>query len=181
LLNIVDDFSDAVVNVRGRVLTPEAEPYSKALRKITVECEQAPNHASRIILAESRDALGMRRAAVDWRLTELDQSSTQQLFLTLGAEMARLYKARLAVPHWMAGSANDWTRNLIDVAHHLGTTRMSDTEQTGVVDRDCRVFGVPNLYVAGSSVFPTGGQANPTLTIVALALRLADQLQGRLQ
>jgi choline dehydrogenase-like flavoprotein len=181
LFNVVDDFSDAVLNIRGRFLTPEAEPYTRAMRRITVECEQAPNPASRITLSDSKDALGMQRAAADWRLTELDQLSTQQMFLTLGAEMARLYKARIAVPHWMAGSANDWTRSLIDVAHHIGTTRMSATEQTGVVDRNCCVFGVPNLFIAGSSVFPTGGQANPTLTIVALALRLADQLRSTIQ
>ena len=61
--------------------------------------------------------------------------------------------------------------------HHMGATRMSDSEHTGVVDKNCRVFGVDNLYVAGSSVFPTVGYANPTYTIVALALRLADHLQ----
>ena len=63
------------------------------------------------------------------------------------------------------------------MAHHLGTTRMSETDQTGVVDRDCRIHGMDNLYVAGSSVFPTGGWAFPTFTIVALALRLSDQLR----
>jgi choline dehydrogenase-like flavoprotein len=61
--------------------------------------------------------------------------------------------------------------------HHMGTTRMSDDPRTGVVDRDCRVHGMANLFVAVSSVFPTGGSANPTLTIVALALRLADHLR----
>jgi choline dehydrogenase-like flavoprotein len=62
--------------------------------------------------------------------------------------------------------------------HHIGTTRMADDPREGVVDADCRVHGVSNLYVAGSSVFPTAGNANPTLTIVALALRLADRLKG---
>jgi choline dehydrogenase-like flavoprotein len=62
--------------------------------------------------------------------------------------------------------------------HHMGTTRMASDPASGVVDADCRVHGVENLYVAGSSVFPTGGNANPTLTIIALALRLADHLAG---
>ena len=64
--------------------------------------------------------------------------------------------------------------------HHLGTTRMASDPKAGVVDADCRVHGVANLYIAGSSVFPTGGCANPTLTIVALALRLADYIKARL-
>jgi choline dehydrogenase-like flavoprotein len=60
--------------------------------------------------------------------------------------------------------------------HHIGTVRMGTTERNGVVDSHCKVFGVNNLYVAGSATFPTSGQANPTLTIVALALRLAGRL-----
>jgi choline dehydrogenase-like flavoprotein len=64
--------------------------------------------------------------------------------------------------------------------HHMGTTRMHADPRRGVVDADCRVHGITNLYVAGSSVFPTSGAANPTLTIVALALRLALHLQNRL-
>ena len=64
-----------------------------------------------------------------------------------------------------------------DASHHMGTTRMSASPRTGVVDRDCRVHGVRNLYVAGSAVFPSAGHANPTLTIAALALRLADYLR----
>jgi choline dehydrogenase-like flavoprotein len=63
--------------------------------------------------------------------------------------------------------------------HHMGTTRMSDDPKRGVVDRHCRVHGMENLYVAGSSVFPTSGSANPTLTLVALTLRLADHLKER--
>jgi choline dehydrogenase-like flavoprotein len=65
-----------------------------------------------------------------------------------------------------------------DASHHIGTTRMSDDPRTGVVDKDCRVHGVGNLFIAGSSVFPTSGFANPTLTIVALAIRLAEHLKG---
>jgi choline dehydrogenase-like flavoprotein len=70
-----------------------------------------------------------------------------------------------------------WSPRMIGGHHHMGTTRMSDDPRTGVVDRDCRVHGMANLFIAGSSVFPTGGSANPTLTIVALALRMADHLR----
>ncbi|HYJ39430.1 MAG TPA: GMC family oxidoreductase [Steroidobacteraceae bacterium] len=180
IFNVVADFSDVALNVRRRFLRPGAEPYSRTLRQILLEGEQSPNPSSRIRLAEATDALGMRRVMADWRLTELDRHSTQLLVLTVATEMARLYKARMSIPFWLGDSQTDWSRHLRDVAHHIGTTRMADSEQKGVVDADCRVFGVPNLFVAGSSVFPTGGQANPTLTIVALALRLADHLKGKL-
>ena len=180
LFNVVEDFSDVALNVRRRFLTPGKEPYTRALRQIMLEGEQSPDPSSRIRLSDATDALGMRRVVADWRLNELDRHSTQQLVLTVATEMARLYKARMSIPFWLSDSQTDWTRYLRDVAHHMGTTRMADSEQKGVVDADCRVFGVPNLYVAGSSVFPTGGQANPTLTIVALALRLADHLKSKL-
>jgi choline dehydrogenase-like flavoprotein len=67
---------------------------------------------------------------------------------------------------------------IIDMAHTLGTTRMSQTPNSGVVDVNCRVHGVRGLYVAGGSVFPTSGHANPTLMILALAIRLADTLKA---
>ena len=67
---------------------------------------------------------------------------------------------------------------LIEIAcHHMGTTRMSDSPTTGVVDRDCKVHGIGNLYIASSSVYPTSSWVNPTLTIVALTLRLADHIK----
>jgi choline dehydrogenase-like flavoprotein len=80
----------------------------------------------------------------------------------------------------MTEEAGTWPPHLRGDEHHTGTTRMHDDAAQGVVDRNCRVHGVPNLYVAGSSVFPTAGAANPTLTIVALALRLASHLKERL-
>jgi choline dehydrogenase-like flavoprotein len=73
-----------------------------------------------------------------------------------------------------------WPKDMYGDQHNMGTTRMHRDPRLGVVDEDCRLHGVANLYVAGSSTFPAGGAANPTLTIVALALRLADHLKERL-
>ena len=76
---------------------------------------------------------------------------------------------------------DDWPAGVSYGYHHMGTTRMNANPKHGVVNADCRVHGIGNLYVAGSSVFPTSGSANPTLTIVALALRLADQIKRRMR
>lgn len=93
-------------------------------------------------------------------------------------EFARLGVARVRPDAWLTDGAAGWEGKLRDMYHHIGTTRMSHSPREGAVDPDCRVHGVANLYLAGSSVFPTSGYANPTLTIVALALRLADRLKG---
>ncbi len=74
--------------------------------------------------------------------------------------------------------SSHWPRTMEAGKHHCGTTRMTDNPQTGVVDRNCKVNNISNLYVTGSSLFPTIGYANPTLTIIALALRLSDHLKG---
>ena len=78
------------------------------------------------------------------------------------------------------GEPDPWTSQVIGNWHHEGTTRMHANPDMGVVDTDCRVHGLDNLYVAGSSVFPASGSTSPTVTIVQLALRLADQLEARL-
>ena len=92
----------------------------------------------------------------------------------VGAEFGRAGLGRVQILFEEEGS--DWPADLAGGFHHMGTTRMSDDPKQGVVDRDCRVHGMSNLYVAGSSVFTTGGSSNPTMFIVALALRLADHL-----
>jgi choline dehydrogenase-like flavoprotein len=81
----------------------------------------------------------------------------------------------------MVADQREWPQPVGGGSHHMGTTRMSDNPLRGVVDRNCKVHAVDNLYVAGSSVFPTSGASNPTLTLVALTLRLADHLKGRIR
>lgn len=136
--------------------------------------EQAPNASSRVTLDSTLDSLGQRRMRLKWQLTELDLWSIERAHRLLGAELARTGIGRVVTPleaeeGWPAAYVGDW--------HHMGTTRMHDDPGKGVVDSDCALHDVPNVFVAGSSVFPTAGYANPTLTIVALALRLADHLK----
>ena len=139
-------------------------------------CEQVPNPDSRVMLAEDRDALGLRRIRLDWRLTEQDRRSLVEHMRSLAMELGALGIGRMLLK-----IADDgvWPEKVSGGSHHMGTTRMHDDPKRGVVDRNARVHGVDNLYIAGSSVFPTAGAANPTLTLVALTLRLADHLRAR--
>lgn len=140
--------------------------------------EQSPDRDSRITLSEQCDALGLPRVRVDWRLNELDTASIRGTADLIGNDVAAHFHCDFEPADWLreAGAVPP----VQGTAHHLGTTRMSDSPATGVVDRHCRVHGIDNLYVAGSSTFPTGGWAFPTLTIVALALRITDELRARL-
>ncbi len=152
---------------------------SASIPHLTLSTEQLPNPQSRVSLGEQRDELGMRRLVVDWRLSELD---TKALRTWLEVLASRLEDAGLATVDVDAAPPLDdptaLSGALVDAGHHMGTTRMAPSAEDGVVDPDCRVFGADNLFVISSSVFPTGGTSNPTLTIVALAIRLADQLRG---
>ncbi len=152
---------------------------SASVARLALGTEPLPNPESRVALAGERDALGVRRLAVDWRITEGDLAAMRAWLEILAVELERAGLAKVdlasapALEHPMALSGI-----LVDAGHHMGTTRMAREPHEGVVDPDCRVFGTENLYVASSSVFPTSGTSNPTLTIVALALRLADRLRG---
>jgi choline dehydrogenase-like flavoprotein len=142
-----------------------------------VQAEQEPNPESRIKLGEKRDELGLRLPALDWRLSDRDRSSIRRSQELLDEEL-RL--AGIGSVRRLLGD-EDPPAVVLGIHHHMGTTRMHADPHRGVVDADCRVHSVGDLYVAGSSVFPTGGWANPTLTIIALAIRLADHLAGVLR
>nr|WP_294565253.1 GMC family oxidoreductase [uncultured Rhodopila sp.] len=171
------DIEDLVPGIYRRLL---GKPVIKSHR-IDFEgfFEQAPNPESRIGLADTLDALGQRRVRLDWRLTELDIRTYRAAADIFAAELARLELGRVQLDPWLRPGVNV-TPEVWGMAHHLGTTRMAEDPRNGVVDRDCKVHGIDNLYVAGGSVFPAGGWAFPTLTIIALALRLTDHVTARL-
>jgi choline dehydrogenase-like flavoprotein len=137
--------------------------------------EQAPNPESRVLLGDSRDRLGQRRIKLDWRLLDVDLRSIQRAQELLAGAFADAgvgrFIATFQVP--VAGLPDEFGGDW----HHMGTTRMHDDPRHGVVDRNCRLHTVSNVYIAGSSVFTTAGYSNPTLTLVALALRLADHFK----
>jgi choline dehydrogenase-like flavoprotein len=145
--------------------------------ELEFHAEQAPNPDSRLTLSTQRDSLGVPRLKIDWRVTELDLVSLEKSYGLLSRELALRGAGRLDFDRdRLVFKAK---RHGIVGGHHIGTTRMSTDPKDGVVDADCRVHGVGNLFVASASVFPTSGQANPTLTLLALTFRLAEHL-GRI-
>lgn len=150
-----------------------------------VRAEQAPNPDSRVRLVDEVDALGVRRAGLDWRFLEVDRRSVAGLMGLLDEELQRIGAGRAEPADWLVEGEKLWdfdpliSSHPIGGYHHMGTTRMGASPSEGVTDAECRVYGAPNLFVAGSSLFPTSGWANPTITIIALALRLGDFLGKR--
>jgi choline dehydrogenase-like flavoprotein len=146
----------------------------KDLTELTIVnyCEQVPNPESRVFLSQERDRLNMNRLILDWKI---GAEETQTL-----ARLQELLDHYLRKTHmgFVETDPGEMTHlPYTDASHHIGTTRISENPRQGVVDVNCKVHGVHNLFIAGSSVFPTCGYANPTWTIVALAIRLADHLK----
>ena len=156
-------------------VSPTTGPITGAVLDINIE--QTPNPASRVTLSQQRDALGQNRLVLDWRLSATERRTYRRAQEMVALEFGRLGLGRVNGKPLPDGG---WPDDMVGSRHHLGSTRMSDDPKTGVVDATCRVHGIANLYIAGSSVFPTSGYANPTLTIVALALRLGDVLRRRM-
>ena len=145
---------------------------------IGLQCECAPIPSSRVKLSQDTDALGVRRTCLDWRLSPLISRTVHTVVAAFAGEMKRLGIADCDIGAKSTEMSEDW--NLFDANHHIGTTRMSVSARQGVVNRDCRLHSVDNLYIGSSSVFPTGGHSNPTLTILALVIRMSDHLKARL-
>ncbi len=145
---------------------------------LRIGVETTPCPRSRVTLGRTKDRWGMPRVEVHWQLNQADLRGYQRLLEVFRSEIARLGLGRL-VEHGLR-EPDGWPGGMTGGKHHIGTTRMHQDPRQGVVDPDCRVHGMDNLYIGGSSVFPTAGYANPTLTIAALAIRLADRLKERL-
>ncbi len=139
--------------------------------------ECAPHRDNQVSLGSERDSLNRPRAHVRWKLNELDLCSVRQTHALLDTA---LRSTGLGQFDCRFDTDLSWQQATEAAKHHLGTTRMHCDPAYGVVNEHCKVHGVPNLYIAGGSVFPTGGFANPTLTIVALAARLAAHIRSEL-
>jgi choline dehydrogenase-like flavoprotein len=171
---VVNDFSGAGIHLLSHFGVASPTPrYFHLDHRI----EQAPNPNSRVVIANEKDALGVPRANLQWELNEHDYRTFEVGQSKIVSELSAFGAGRFVV--------EEITPKLVDerVAghyHHIGTTRMSESPSDGVVDANGKVHSVTNLYVAGSSVFPTAGYSGPTMMIVALSLRLAEHITKKI-
>ena len=139
-------------------------------------CGPEPDPQSRVMLGDGVDPLGMRKIKLDWRLPANFEQQMQRAHELLGQDLGRTGMGRLRIESSATG--NDPMQNMNHGHHHMGTTRMHNDPRYGVVNADCRVHGTNNLFIAGSSVFTSYACDDPTMTIVALALRLSSHLKS---
>jgi choline dehydrogenase-like flavoprotein len=157
---------------------PSGEDQALVYSKLIVRPEQVPNAESRILIDDSdRDALGMPRAVMDWRLTPQDWQSASRSAQIVATAFGAAGIGRVRAPRGIMGT--EPPPILHGGHHHYGTTKMHPDPRRGVVDADCKVHGIPNLFIASGSVFPTVGYANPMLTLLALSVRVARHLVDR--
>lgn len=142
--------------------------------------EQEPQVSNRIELSNDKDAFGVPRVVLHWRKSALDLKTVRTSAKIFGRYLADANLGRVRLEPWVLGEADYPVDDELAGYHHMGGTRMAASSSDGIVDANCKVFGQDNLYIAGSSVFASGGYANPTLTIVQLAVRLAEHLNTRI-
>ncbi|HEV2547905.1 MAG TPA: GMC family oxidoreductase [Stellaceae bacterium] len=165
-----------VTDKLGRMV--RGKPWMPTCYRLDNNVEQIPNPDSRISLSAERNALGQRVARLDWRLSNLDREGIRAAHRMIAQEVGRTGFGRYR--SFLPEHEDAILEGADGGMHHMGTTRMNDDPKQGVVDKNSKVHGLANLYIAGSSVFPCCGWSNPTLTITALALRLADHLKGEI-
>jgi choline dehydrogenase-like flavoprotein len=160
-----------------RRISHAIEPsYSWGLQ---IQLETVPHLESRVTLSDRKDKLGVHQINVHWQTTRQDVENYRQVEELLYTGLQKLGFTTRRFAHEL--DSDGWPISMTASKHHMGTTRMHASPRQGVVDANCRVHGVDNLHIASSSVFPTAGMANPTLTILALAVRLADHIKSRLR
>ena len=178
--NLLSDAGKAIMDIDEIVsfALSKGNAADKGIFLMYNRCEVVPNPESVVTLGDDVDRLGMPRVRLNWRLTEQDYMSIKKTHDLIGQYLGRSGMGRVKID--LASSFEGWPDVLQGGYHHMGTTRMGENDASGVVDTNCQVFGTQNLYVAGSSVFPTYGKTNPTLNLLALTLRLSDHLKFKM-
>lgn len=156
---------------------PPIPPPNRVI--IGANAEQRPDPDSRITLSDQTDTLGMPLSRIDWRMDDQELATITTMLDLVRDNLARI-GLPVPQPHEWLGTP-DWRANFVDTAHHSCSVRMSNDPSTGVTDSSGQVFGVDGLFVAGSALFPTVGTANPTLMLVAVAIKVADAVRARHQ
>ena len=150
--------------------------------ELIMRMEQVPNPLSRVTLDTEKDELGVPRATLNWVFTSLEKRSLRKIFETLGQQVGVAGIGRIRLKEELQDEKDESMPSTTSGGwHHMGTTRMNEDPNQGVVDANCKIHGIDNLFAAGSSCYPTGGAVNPTLTLVALSLRLSDHLKEKIK
>lgn len=173
---LLDDLGKAAVAATANALGVEAS--SAIAYKLGGGCEVTPDPDRRITLTSERDALGLPKIKLNMRLSDSDLAQFRSTLKELGRQ---LLESRTGMLRLNLKERSQWLTALDWGNHHMGTTRANADPKKGVVDANLKVHGISNLYVVGNSVYPTYAAANPTLSIVAMALRLADHVKGHLR
>ncbi len=193
--SMIDNWEDEKGNGMAKLMREDSKENSFVLTKEQKEAakkgfrafqlftriEQAPNPNSRITILDEKDELGVPRSHLHWELTPLEKRSIRKIYEIIGKECGKADIARVHMLDYLHDEQDEsWPSFTGGGWHHMGTTRMSEDPKQGVVDPQCKVHGIDNLYVAGSSCYVTAAAPNPTLTLVALSLRLADHIKTKL-
>ena len=172
LSNVIRNLDHIARTSFTRIINRQASPK---IFKLLTMFAPTPNPESRVNLTAERDILGQSKVRLQWQLSASDKHTVRRSQEILARELGRSGLGRLMTVLEMDDTV--WSSSVEHGCHHMGTTRIHIDSKKGVVDQNCKVHGLSNLFIAGSSVFPTYGYAQPTLTIVALALRLADHVK----
>lgn len=174
ILRYTDDIFRLIVGARllGRRVSSKDSTFY-----LQLEAEQVPSKDSRVTLDDKCDALGMPCTILDWKLSGIEKRSMRKYVELFKEEWDRLDMGESSWDEKLFKNDDTWLSGCTDTFHQTGTTRMSENPEQGVVDSTLKVHGIKNLYIASCSVFPTGGTANPTLTMMALCMRMADQIK----
>ncbi|MGO3005353.1 MAG: GMC family oxidoreductase, partial [Halomonas sp.] len=178
---LVDELAEQAPTLAGRLHTWQAQGRVMHGAVLRAAWEQEPRYDNHIELSDDVDSLGVPRSRLVWQQSDLDRHTIRESMLMLGEYLRENDLGRLQLADWLAETPVQLPSDgELAGRHHMGGTRMSLDAEQGIVNPDCRLFAQDNVYVAGSSVFASVGHANPTLTLVQLALRLCDHLDSRL-
>jgi len=147
-----------------------------AENKLVLMIEQEPVTNSYIALSDTKDEFGMPKAKISWRITPKTWETVLQISDVLKTEIERLNLGEVKLYEQISIANKDWLNFLSDVNHHIGGCRMSASSESGVVNENLQVWNIPNLYICSCAVFPTSSHSNPTLTMLALGIRLSDHI-----
>ena len=172
------DSAMAMFQKADQIKAPPPQSSESRAFELFTRIEQAPNPDSRVTLDTEKDSLGMPRASLNWVLTPLEKRSIRKIYELIGQQVGVEGIGRVKLMDYLQDeNDNTWPSFTGGGWHHMGTTRMSDDPKNGVVDANCKVHSLANLYVAGASCYVTGAAPNPTLTLIALSLRLSDHVK----